>query len=119
MENRIPLSLVLGFGLIHQRQQRSDVIGFDLHDPQVAVEPPLPFQQGSTFLALDTGQTRFETALGADDVLVLSETLRGGSIEVLAAVTQPLANEDSARLLRTLLFDSGKSTGSKDAADEG
>ncbi len=46
MENRIPLSLVLGFGLIHQRQQRSDVIGFDLHDPQVAVEPPLPFQQG-------------------------------------------------------------------------
>ncbi len=118
MENRGLLFLPLGLGLVHQRQQSSNLVGFDLHHPQVAVETTLPFQKSGTFLAIRTRKTRFETALGTE-FLIIGETLRRGPIEVLAAIAQTLANKDRPRLLRPLLFDGGKSAGGEDAADEG
>lgn len=93
--------LALGLGLVHQRQQSSNLVGFDLHHPQVAVETTLPFQKSGTFLAIRTGKARFEAALGAD-VLVIGETLRRGPIEVLAAIAQALADKDRPCLLRPL-----------------
>lgn|GEM_PF-2072521 len=109
--------LELGPGRLHQRQQCSDFVGLYFDNPQVTVEPSLPFQKSCAFFAFSTGKARFETALGAD-ILIIGKTLRRGPVEVFAAVTQPLSDEYRPGFLRALLFDSSKSAGGEDAADE-